>query len=60
MKHEARDVNDAELAESDLEQVTGGIIDGNAGQAARDVVRNWLFHYQMKRYHDLSEFARKA
>jgi len=55
-----RELKNDELDQADLGAVTGGIIAGNAGQAARDVVRNWLFDYQMKRYDDLREFARKA
>ena len=60
MKYEAREVSDAELAESDLEQVTGGIFDGNAGQVARYVVKMWLLDYQIKSYDAAVEAARRG
>ena len=48
-----------ELDQADLEAVTGGGVN-DAGQAARDVVRNWLFNYQMKRYDSAVEIARQG
>jgi len=59
MKYEAREMTVVELDQADLEAVTGGGVN-DAGQAARDVVRNWLFNYQMKRYDSAVEIARQG
>ena len=43
MKYEAREMNDTELDQADLEAVTGG---GAAALAARNTVLKWLGDYE--------------